>query len=204
MPQTYKFVVSMPVDSLLPRDRQSNTLHFQHSIGSVADTALDTMCADIIGVYQARYAHADKELTCKAYDVDAKPNYPRAVKTVNPGIIWEQLLPHEIALCLSYAGTNRGNKAERGRIYLNPCLYFAQTAILLRPSQAQMDWALGFYSTSNASFPDVGGVDWQFGVWSKTYQKFTQTKQAWSNDEWDTQRRRGLRETTRRSIARDG
>jgi len=63
---------------------------------------------------------------------------------------------------------------------------------------------LSWYTLPNESFPDIGGVDWKFGVWSKTYKHFTQTTQAWVNDEWDIQRRRGLRETTRVQAIREG
>jgi hypothetical protein len=76
--------------------------------------------------------------------------------------------------------------------------------VALRPSQAQLDWALAFYTESNNSLPDLGGVDWKFGVWSKMAGKFTQTQQAWVNDDWDIQRRRGLRETTRVTATREG
>lgn len=204
MPQTYAFQISWPVTDTLPRNRESNTLHFQHVIGSVADTVLNTMCADLVALYQTKYGNTARELVCKAYDTDAVPNYPRAAVTVNPGVVWNQTSPREIALVLSFAASNRGNKSERGRIYLNPAMVTGATPPLLRPAQPILDWALGWYSTSNASFPDIGGVDWQFGVWSPTYKKFTQSQQAWVNDDWDVQRRRGLRETTRVTSTREG
>ena len=67
-----------------------------------------------------------------------------------------------------------------------------------------MAWAIDWMDTPNASFPDLGGVDWKFGVWSPTYKTFTQMQQAWCNDDWDIQRRRGLRENTRQSVTREG
>ncbi len=204
MPQTYAFQISWPMIDTLPRNRQSNTLHFQHTIGSVADTNLQTMCADLIALYQTKYGPTNRELVCKAYDVDAVPNYPRAAVTVNPGVVWTQTSPTELALVLSYAANNRGNKSERGRMYLNPAMVTGATPPLLRPGSTVMTWALGWYTTANASLPDIGGVDWQFGVWSPTYQKFTQSQQAWVNDDWDVQRRRGLRETTRQTATREG
>ena len=206
MPQTYKFVVSMPVTDTLPRNRISNTVHLEHSIGALLDTDLSTMCSDIVSMYQKRYGNTTGEIQCKAYDVDAKPNYPRAVATVHAGTPWLNTHPREVAMCLSYAGANRGNKSERGRIYLMPGISgtSASATDRERPSQTVMDWTINFYTFANESFPDLGGVDWKFGIWSPTYQKFTQAKQAWCNDEWDTQRRRGLRETTRNSITRDG
>jgi len=117
---------------------------------------------------------------------------------------WTVNVPREVALVLSFAADHRGNKSERGRIYLMPSLVAGMNTLGLRPSQQQLDWALGWYSTANESLPDLGGVDWKFGVWSSTYKRFTQSQQAWVNDDWDTQRRRGLRETTRVQAVREG
>ena len=201
----YKFVVDTPVTDTLPRNRVANALHFNHLVGGQSDEDLEAMCADLVELYQARYNKPAAEWRCKAYDTDAKPNYPRATVIVNPGI------PHivdnvrEVALVLSYAGNNKGNKSERGRCYLMPQLGWAAGAAYgLRPTAAHLDWALDWYTEPNASFPDIGGVDWEFGIYSKTYQKFTKAQQAWVNDEWDTQRRRGLRETTRVNAIREG
>ena len=52
--------------------------------------------------------------------------------------------------------------------------------------------------------PDIGGIDWKFGVWSPTLKKFRQTTQGWVTDDWDVQRSRGLPESTRQSGVRDG
>jgi hypothetical protein len=204
MPQTYEFQVSMPVTDVLPRNRYVNAIHLEHNIGGVVPTDLEQMCSDIVELYQTHYGNAANEVTCKAYDVDAVPNYPRAAVTVNAGTPWTINFPREIALVLSYAGQNKGNRSERGRIYLAPHLVTAQSASGSRPSGAQLAWALDWYQASNNSFPDLGGVDWKFGIWSPTYQKFTQSQQAWVNDDWDVQRRRGLRESTRVSVTREG
>lgn len=204
MAQAYQFVISMPVSDMLPRNRISNSVHFQHVSGGLLDTDLEAMCDDLVAMYQARYHVTTKEIQCKAYDVDAKPNYPRAETIVNAGQFWQQSVPRELALCLSFSGPRRGNRHERGRIYLNPAIEAAAIAPGLRPGASVMTWALDFYTVPNESFPDIGGIDWKFGVWSRKYQTFRQTTQAWVNDEWDIQRRRGLRESTRQSVARDG
>jgi hypothetical protein len=204
MPQTYKFQISMPIDDTLARNRYTNVVHLEHNIGSLANTDLEDMCADIIAMYQSKYGNAAREIQCKAYDTDAVPNYPRASVVVNSGVPWPLNYPHEIALCLSFAGDNRGNRNQRGRIYLMPHLVTAQSASASRPSGSQLAWALSFYDASNDSFPDLGGIDWKFGVWSRTLKSFTQSQQAWVNDDWDTQRKRGLRESTRVTSTREG
>jgi len=204
MATAYAFQISMPVSDTLPRNRISNTVHFEHITGSQSDGQLESMCQDLVEMYQARYGNTTKEIVCKAYDTDAKPNYPRAEVIVNVGQFWTQTTPREIALVLSFCAEHRGNKSERGRVYLNPAMSATATGAPLRPTAGQLTWALDFYTVPNASFPDIGGVDWKFGVWSPTYKKFTQSQQAWVNDDWDIQRRRGLRETTRATASREG
>jgi hypothetical protein len=188
----------------MPRNRIATTLHFEHVAGGVLPTDLQGICSSLIALYQARYGNAAAEVLCKAYDVDAVPNYPRAQAIVNSGVAWNCSLPREIALCLSYSAANAGDKSTRGRMYLAPYLKSGVSSLGLRPSAAQLDWALEWYTKPNESLPDIGGVDWKFGVWSKSYNKFTQTTKAWVNDDWDVQRRRGLRENTRVSAAREG
>jgi hypothetical protein len=204
MATTYAFQISMPLTDTLPRNRISNTVHFSHVVGSQSDDQLRSMCEDLVEMYQTRYGVATKEILCKAYDVDAKPNYPRAEVIVNVGQVWTQNYPRELALVLSFCAEQRGNRSERGRVYLNPLMAGGVVAPGLRPAATQLDWALKFYTEPNASFPDIGGVDWQFGVWSSTYGQFTKSLQAWVNDDWDVQRRRGLRETTRVTASREG
>jgi hypothetical protein len=203
---TYKFTVSMPVTDLMPRNRVSNTFHMSHVTGGLGDPDLQAITDDIADLWRVRYGISSYEITAKAYDTDAVPNYPRATSTINAGEPWICPHPHEVALCLSFAGSNRGNKSERGRLYLMPSIAAGAAGGVdqERPSLIAQNWALDFYRVPNASLPDLGGVDWKFGVYSKTYKTFTQTKQAWVNDEWDTQRRRGLRENSRLSLARDG
>jgi hypothetical protein len=205
MPATYGFSVAMPVTDTLPRNRFVNHFNMQHVIGSLADTDLEGMCADIAALWQHHYRDASREIHVKAYDTDAKPNYPRADVLVNAGVPWTMGRPRELALVLSYAGNNRGNKRERGRMYLAP--HIGSVGLQecdLRPSQAHLDWALSWYTESNNSLPDLGGVDWQFGILSRVAGKFTQAQQAWVNDDWDIQRRRGLRESNRVSAIREG
>lgn len=204
MATTYGFQISMPVDTNLPRDRIVNMVHLEHVTGGIFDTDLEAICADIAEMYQFHYLDSTKEVLVKAYDTDAKPNYPRASVVVNPGVPWGCSSPREIALCMSFAANHRGNKSERGRIYLMPSLVAGQNLLGQRPSAGQLTWALNFYTSPNQSFPDIGGVDWKFGVWSPTYKKFTQSQQAWVNDDWDVQRRRGLRESTRQTATREG
>jgi hypothetical protein len=205
MAAEYKFTVAMPWGSAAPRDRVTNTFVMQHVTGGINDSALQSMTDDIAEMYQKRYHDATKEIVVKAYDNDAKPNLPRASTTVNSGALWTADRPHEIALVLSFSGAYRGDPRGRGRIFLVPQLdTSAGNQPGARPTSGAMTWALDFFTVPNESFPDLGGIDWKFGIWSRVGQHFTQAQQAWVDDEWDTMRSRGMRETTRQSATREG
>jgi hypothetical protein len=176
----------------------------EHVTGGLVDTDFEDICGDIALLWQTRYGNLTHEVDVRVYDTDAVPNYPRAHVIVNPGVLWPINNPREVALCLSYAGENRGNKNERGRMYFMPGLNTSMNNYISRPTDPQIAWVLEWYSKPNESLPDLGGVDWKFGVYSKTLKKFTQTQQAWCDDEWDTQRRRGLRESKRVTAVREG
>lgn len=202
----YKFSVALPVTDTLARNRVVNTFHLEHVTGGLNDDALEGMCQDIVAMWRDKYPGSVGEITAKAYDTDAKPNYPRATVTENVGNVWNAVTIREMALVLSFAGPNRGDKSGRGRIYLMPQLSGGPQAAAVgpRPSDAVLDWALSFYTAPNSSLPDLGGVDWKFGIYSTTYKRFTQAQQAWVNDDWDIQRRRGLRESKRVEAQREG
>jgi len=206
MPQTYKFQVSMPVGDIAPRNRCTNVVHLEHVAGSVLGTDLEAICGDLAGMWQTLYGTSAHEVSCKAYELGPPPQLPKAQVTIAAGSPWPINFPSEVALCLSFAGDNRGDKRRRGRIYLMPqaTVGLGFTTAVLRPTPAIMNWALGFYTTANNSLPDIGGSDWKFGIYSGVGKHFTQAEQAWVNDEWDTQRRRGLRETSRVSATREG
>lgn len=203
----YRFQVSYPVHSLLPRDRFTNTFHMEKVAGAALGTDLDSICDDICTMFGTRLGAATREVACKAYDVPhVQPNPPRSSRVKNLGVLWTPLSYTEGALCLSFAA-NASLPRERGRMYLpigiarNASI---DTAFGTRPTTPQMQWALDFYSVANASLPDLGGIDWKFGVWSPSNNSFKQTTKAWVDNEWDTVRSRGLRESARLTSVRDG
>lgn len=195
----------MAVDSLLPRDLIVNNLHFQTVDVAEGTTDYKALATALVDLWQAKYGSVQVQVTCGVYDVGPPPNFPIEKVTKGTTYLGTNAGPREVALCLSFA-RNQAIPSERGRIYLMPGARtgFAGWSIGLRPTQAQMDWALGFYSTANQSLPDIGGVDIKFGIYSPTTGAFTQASQAWVDDEWDTVRRRGLRATTRSKSVREG
>jgi hypothetical protein len=201
MATTYKMTLAMPIGDTLPRNEIVNTVAMQHSgVGgalSVGDA--EVMLNDAAAMYQTHYGVTSK-VTAKLYAIGPPPKYPFAtvVKGTNP---WTNNGPREVALCLSFA-RNKTRPRERGRIYLIPSVKYS--SLEERPSAAHMTWALNFFKLSNLSFPDLGGVDWKFGIWSPTNESFVQASEAWVDDEWDTVRSRGLKPTTRQTSVREG
>lgn len=205
MATVYRFQISMPIQDTLPRNRMTNVVHLEHVVGGQSDEQLESMASDMVGLYGARYGDATKEIQCKVYDIGPPPNLPRAVVVVHAGVPWIPNVNPEQALCLSFAGETFADKRRRGRIYLMPCLAVPGLGVEgPRPDTTQMNWALKFFTEPNSSFPDLGGVDWKFGIWSKVGQHFTQAEQAFVNDEWDHIERRHFRETTRVTATREG
>lgn len=207
MPQTYKFQITMPQVSTLPRDVISHTFHMQHSVGGLLSTDLDSVCQASAELFQKHYGGlaGGHKVTCKVYEMGAAPQIPKSEKTVGT-LSWPANCPREIALCLSFA--KRANvPRERGRLFMSVGAYLGSPLVSVtteRPNATLLSRVAGLYHTANESLPDLGGIDWKFGVWSPTNSAFYQTSQAWVDDEWDTVRSRGVRPTTRVNSVREG
>jgi hypothetical protein len=109
--------------------------------------------------------------------------------------------PREVALCLSFRGAENVPR-QRGRIFCGPVN--AQTE---RPADAIRTICLSLAT----GLANIGGtnVDWcvfsraSVGPTGGLADAFHPVKQAWVDDEWDTQRSRGLRATTRSTLTLD-
>jgi hypothetical protein len=105
-----------------------------------------------------------------------------------------------VALCLSYyAGQN--TKRYRGRLYIPHAWLRKAGGIppdppLARPVASQMSIALGF-ATIVLKPTALNGIDWHVAsTVDKVSRKVTD---FWVDDEWDIQRKRGYRGTTRQT-----
>jgi hypothetical protein len=192
--------VAIAADSLLPRDASVNTLYFSHSAGLAVGAAdYQTLALDLANVYKTTWLNGQTEfqVQVKAYEANAlltaggETGPPEAIATVNTGQSGGAGTPREVAICLSYyAGENQPGK--RGRIYL-PAYTNLMGGTTGRPSTAQMerarDMALGFSNLGGAN------VDWS--LYSPKALTAVPITNAWVDNEWDTQRSRGLRATNR-------
>lgn len=190
--------VSAAGDGTFPRDRCVNTLHFDAGIPSVDHQSLTD---DLATIYDGLiYASPKREITVKCYDLgDAEPRRPKATKTLNPAASPASSRPREVAVCLSFAGGAR-QPHQRGRIYLVYDWIITGSTIPVRPPDNVLSGGIAY---ANA-FSGLGGVDIAWEVWSPTRQLGTHVNYAWVDDEWDTQRRRGLRPTKRTASAVSG
>ena len=104
-------------------------------------------------------------------------------------------LPHEVAVCLSYAAEDDPSKAgprRRGRIYLGPM--GTTGGGVDRPASTLRNLVLAF-GQSLASIGTASSTTWK--LYSRTDQATFKIESIWCDDAWDTQRRRGLAPTLR-------
>jgi hypothetical protein len=133
------------------------------------------------------------EFGCKVYDVQKpKPNYPLATVIENANAFAATSAPREVALCLSfYAGQNV--KRRRGRLYLPTTWIGAGSNLAVRPTQTQINKVMAL----GVILQDLGGLAEDWSVYSKVDGTARAVTNYWCDNEWDIQRRRGLRGTSR-------
>jgi hypothetical protein len=182
-------------NSNLPEDRRVNVLAFRDVVGA---TEYDELAGDLADIYQPFLTNVGTD--CASVEVrvynkaDAEPrealgSASRAVG-VSPGG-----MPYEVACCLSFY-SDRNLPRNRGRIFLGP---FNGSLTSDRPGalrQEILDLA--------TDFANLGGVNIQWCVWSRRDNAFKQVSNAWVDNAWDTIRSRGLKPTSRLTVAVEG
>lgn len=158
-----------------------------------------------IALYFAHAGMATNRETLKVYDMsDALPRAPIYTTTPTPPSANNATapLPSEVASCLSFrglltSGTLAGRR--RGRVYLGPLNTAAQVSALgvSRPGIGLRQAAV--YNAKQLTIDaDAAGFDWC--VFSKTAvgdAAATAVGEVFADDAWDTQRRRGFKQTGR-------
>jgi|SRR3954468_486110 hypothetical protein len=179
--------IILGADGPLPKDRMILTPHFKHT-GPTID--VDGLCQDLVNGISTLTGNF-REVRVKMYDAEAaKPVFPSADKQKNTGLFPAGTTPRELCLCLSYyADTNRPRR--RGRLYLP--MFMVGGAAGLRPTTTQQTTAGGIVPVLSG----LGGIDVDWVVWSRRDNAAHTVTNWYVNDEWDIQRRRGLRETAR-------
>jgi hypothetical protein len=189
--------------SNLPRDRFINTLHFSEAAPVSWTIFAESLGPDLVAAWAAFSAsdssfHIYPSQVCnRAFEVrlynpdDAVPRTPRIFTGTLATVTASTALPTEVALCLSYR-TDKNAPSKRGRIYLGP-FSIVSLAINNRPTTGTMDKLLNLADTLSDLGADT--VDWQ--LYSPKLGTRRRIEFAWVDNEFDTQRRRGIRSTSR-------
>jgi hypothetical protein len=192
MPVTYRAQCSMWRDSVAERDAMQINPVF-HDTGLTSDP--DDLADDLIQGIKTIIG-TGKQLRVRLYELPGGPgpNYPVAEKTLYVGSAPSSVVPREIALCLSFYSENNV-KRKRGRLYIPMAAGNTTAADMVgRPTTSLRDLLASQWPPL---FQGLGGVDVDWSIWSELDQQHRPVTDWWIDDEWDIQRRRGLRGTTR-------
>jgi hypothetical protein len=186
-----KVVLATKADTDFPRDRMINVVHFNDRGVSTDENQI---CQDTATALNATWfvGGSQHEITATSYDAQGtQPVYPNGSYVLNPGATAKaSTVPRDMALCLSYYA-DRNIARHRGRLYL-PCA-LAMGSVSAKPDTTYITRALDLADALSG----IGGIDVDWGVFSQRDNVFRKAQVAWVDNEWDTQRRRGLKATTR-------
>ncbi len=182
----------------------TNTLYA--SADGLVDLAGFTTQMDIfynaVDVYFSPLVKAVNGLKYKIYDMaDPEPRAPKTSGSTSLTLGAGDALPPEIALCVSYQGTQVSGTSQarrRGRFYL-PFFGENNAAGDGRPATAMVTAIVAaadaLLTASKAS------STWKWKVYSPTSGAFIDVDNGWVDNEWDVQRRRGRIMTTRSTFS---
>jgi hypothetical protein len=184
----------------LPRDYITNTLHFNTTSPATAPADWQALVDAIGGVWTStvgpHWSYTQNKITVTAYNqADAKPRPEKAIHVYTPGT-WQGAVayPRQIAMVVAfYCGRNL--KRLRGRVYLTPGI---NSSVSERPNATALTNAMGLLVAVNAATNAATPI-WSQTVWSDVLGDFNVVSNYWTNDVWDTQRRRSPKETSRQT-----
>lgn len=186
----YRLQAAVWMDTTFPADAMIINPHFDdHGIASDPEGLAQDL-AEALATYYT--GGGTKQITVKAYDAEGTPPvYPAGEHTVSPGVSPVSAINRDVAVCLSYYA-ERNIPRQRGRLYI-PCAAAGIAPSAARPNSAHRQKVADLVPILTG----LGGLDVDWVVWSKTAQQARPVTNWWVDDTWDTQRRRGLRATTR-------
>lgn len=164
-------------------------------------TALKTFYDTVYGLGGLRGIAQNNHIV-KFYDITLPPpNYPIAERTFNLASAPAAIdMPLEVALCVSYKNTVNNavpRPRRRGRIYISGWTEGAN--LVGRPGTTQYQGLANAYADYVADLNVIGTLE--AGVWSRVDQIVYPIDEVWCDNEWDVQRRRGGKPTTRQTVS---
>jgi len=202
----------------LARDQIINTFHFAKTgAGGVGTADFDAIAIMLDAFYNgftesfdtvsSRIGKSVSRNTdaCfyKFYDLGTAPPRTPYVRPFTLGATaggTDGSLPREVALCLSFKSTGAGNpRRKRGRVFIGPLI---KSVCVDGPGFAPMPTnalqeTLRVAAQALAEDSGAGGLPWSIFSKVNTAQHMSTVTAWWVDNEFDTQRRRGLRSTAR-------
>lgn len=196
----YRTIVELAHENGNPNDKAVNVWH------CIADdlTALDLFLVQITTFYGAidgalstNIANTGWRLRC--YDLaDPEPRAPVRDQSVGGITTGSTSLPHELALCMSFQAPQQSGQSQarrRGRLYLGPFADDASNSANGFPAAATLT-QLG-NAIQNLLDASQAAATWAWAVYSPTNAAAIEVTNAWLDNAWDVQRRRGVSSTSR-------
>jgi hypothetical protein len=196
----YTAQLVIPTADNVAANYATNTFHFEAATESTLPT-VSTALRTAYAFFNTQISNLARTSNwqIKWYDdEDPEPRAPVLVDTFNAsGLSGVPGLPPEVALCMSFQGTQVSgvNQARRrGRVYL-PFMITGALGTDGRPAAATLTAAAAvgnsLVDASNAS------SDWSWTTFSRVAPGYATVVNGWVDNEFDTQRRRGRKATTR-------
>lgn len=193
----------------LPADIITNTIYFWSPTSPVPTGDLDEMRDRIHDAYQFIDNYMPTLLqspgAIRYYDMSQpEPRVPIREDTLTLTYVGTTSLPLETSLVLSFRGeydSGTPNARRRGRLYLGPwttaAAQVSSASEFPRPAAVAIT-AVQNFARALAQPLTTASVEWH--VRSETTGGSVPVLRAWVNNEWDTQRRRGVDPTSRNEI----
>lgn len=190
-----KMQVAFGADTALPRDRFVITPTF-NATGAFTGTDVQALCDDLadgLVAWISAGGTAAREVDVTGYHLEGPPPHdPLGHAVRNAGTFPASGTPRELALCLSFY-SQRNAPRTRGRLYLPVPVILSGGVSGARPGLTITQQAAALVPLLTG----LGGADIDWSIWSRTDQTPRAVTHWFIDDEWDVQRRRGLRSSYR-------
>lgn len=203
MPQAYRAQVVLRTSDNVPANYITNSFAFYVTGDDPMDTdevttAIKDFYDDVVSYYSV--AVAQNGHLIKYYQLPGVvPNYPFEEDTFNLAAPPAGSgLPAEVSLVLSFQGIRQAGFPQarrRGRIYIGPLDTSGMDD--QRPLATFVTNLANAGATFKANIEAITGGAHRWAIWSHVDQEAVIVANGWVDNAWDTQRRRGLRATSR-------